>query len=83
MPQLPRPRVYNLPVARIEDDNNGGIKIKLNSSEHRGIYELRTKPFDGCKSFKPNSLLMLGCYSEFFYEDNPFLAELAKIIFGW
>jgi hypothetical protein len=83
MPQLLRSHVYNLPVARIEDDNNGCIKIKLNSSEHRGIYELRTNPFDGCKSFKPKGLLMLGRYSEVFYEDDPFLEELAKIILGW
>jgi hypothetical protein len=78
-----KPAVYVNGSARIEDDESGKLTVFLNSGNFRGDYELRTKPFDGCKSFKTRGRFLLGRYSEVFYEGDLFLEELAKIIFLW
>jgi hypothetical protein len=57
-----KPSVYVNGSARIEDYENGKITVFLNSGSFRGEYELRTEPFDGCKSVKASSRFLLGRY---------------------
>ena len=66
---------------RIEDNNNGELRIKMDGDTKE--YILHTIPFKNCRTQKYKEKLF-GKYSNVFFEDNnALLEEIAKLIIGW